>query len=84
MHYFPLKRQKQPPPFRESNIPVDRLVVALVRDNFRCQVVGSTAQRPSLVGNALGKAKVGDLEVAMAVEQQVLGFEISVNNVALV
>jgi hypothetical protein len=62
-------------------VPVDRLVVALGRDDLGREVVGRAAQRPGDVRHLFREAKVGDLEVAVAVEQQVLGLEVAVDDV---
>ena len=64
--------------------PVDRLVVALGGHDLGRQVVGGTAEGPCDVGHLLGEAKVGDLEVAVAVEQQVLGLQVAVDDVVRV
>jgi hypothetical protein len=44
-------------------------------------IVGRSTQSPGNVGNVLGKAKVRHLDVAIRAQQNVLRFEVSVNNV---
>jgi hypothetical protein len=53
---------------RRADVPVDRLVVALGGDDLRREVVRGTAEGPCDVRHLLGKAKIGDLEVTVAVE----------------
>jgi hypothetical protein len=69
---------------RKGALPVNRLVVALVANNLWCQVVRGTAQCPRLVRDPLGKAKVSNLQVAVAVQKEVLGFQVSVDDIPLV
>ena len=66
---------------KRQNLPVYRFVVSFVRDDLRGKVIWSAAEGPSLVGNAFGKSKVGDFQVAVAVEQKVFGLQISVDDV---
>jgi hypothetical protein len=65
------------------HIPVYRLVVTFVRHHLGRKVVRGTAQRPRLVRNPLRKAKVCYFEVAVTVEQQVLWFKITVDDMFL-
>lgn len=53
------------------------LLPHLVQDDFGGQVVGRAAQRVCAAGaDGLGKPKVGQLEVAPLVQQQVLGLRV--------
>ena len=61
--------------------PVNSLPVPLVEENLRRNVFGGPAEGVRLEGNALCKPKVSDLEVPGGVEQQVLGLEVSVDEV---
>ena len=56
------------------------------RDDLGTGVVGTTAARLEELAAALerGHAKVGDLDVALAVEEQVLGLEVTVADVEAV
>lgn len=67
-----------------ANSPIDRLVVALVRHHLGRKIIRGTAERPRLVRHPLREAKVGDLEMSMSVEQQVLWFEVSVDDILVV
>lgn len=69
---------------RGLDVPVNRLVVALGCDYLWREVVWRAAQGPCDVGHLLGEAEVGDLEVAVAVEQQVLGLQVTVDDVVRV
>lgn len=62
-------------------LPVYRFVVSLVGNDFWGEIVGCTAEGPCLVGDTLGEAKVGDFEMAMAVEKQVFRLQISVDDI---
>jgi len=64
-----------------TNSPINRLVVTLGRNNFGCQVIGSTAKSPSDVGNFFGETEIGNLEMSVSVEEQVLGLQITVDDV---
>jgi hypothetical protein len=61
--------------------PIHALAVALTRHDFGAEVLGGPAQRPRLVGDLLGESEVGDLDVALRVEEQILGLEVSVDGV---
>ena len=69
---------------RRADVPVDRFVVALGGNDLGRQVVRGAAKGPCDVRHLLGKAKVGDLEVAVAVEQQILGLQVTVDDVVRV
>lgn len=49
-------------------LPVYRLVVALVGDDFGSQIIGSATERPCLVWDTLGETKVGNLEMPMTIK----------------
>ena len=61
--------------------PIDRFVVSLRCHDLRGEVVWCSAKRPGDVWYVFGKAKIGDLDVAMPVEQQILRLQISVDDV---
>ena len=69
--------------------PVHCRRVALVMDHLGGEVLGRAAKRVSLHGmvpiaaEALGKAKVDQLDVPVLVDEQVLGLEVSVGDAAL-
>jgi hypothetical protein len=64
-----------------KDLPIDTLVVALGANNLRSEVIGRTAKSPGDVRNLLGKSKIGNLEMPMSVQEQVLGLEIAVDDV---
>lgn len=61
--------------------PINRLVVALGSNHFWRQIVGGAAERPRNVRYFFGEPKIGDFQVAVAVEKKILGLEITINNV---
>jgi hypothetical protein len=63
---------------------VHPLVVALALDDLRRSVLGRAAHGVSLVLHKLGKSKVGQLEVAARIEDEVLRLEIAVDDRLLV
>lgn len=64
--------------------PVDSLPVALVKQNFGGQVLGSPAESVSPGFYHLGKAEVSQFQVAVLSNQQVFGLEVSKNDVLFV
>ncbi len=64
--------------------PVHGVSVALVHDDFGCQVLGRSAHGPGLVVHTLRKAKVRDADVATVVDEHVFRFEITENDVDVV
>lgn len=54
--------------------------MALALDDLGGQVLGGAAERPRAVGQLLREAEVGDLEVAVLVEQQVLRLQVAVDD----
>jgi hypothetical protein len=70
-------------PGQSGNVPIDRLVVALGSYNFRSKIVRSSAKRPGDVWHVFGESKISDLDVAVSVEQQVLGFQVPVDDVLM-
>lgn len=63
--------------------PVDSAAVTTALNDLRSEVLGRTAEGPGAVFHLLGKAKVGDLGVAVRVNEQVLRLEISVHHLIL-
>ena len=61
-------------------------VVALVQDCLWCDVFWSSAERPRLaaVAQLFGKTEVDQFDVTFRVQEQVFGFEISVNEASRV
>ena len=55
--------------------------VSFCLNDFRSQVVWSTTQCPRLIWNPLGEPEIRNFEVAVAVKKQVLGLQISVNDI---
>lgn len=65
--------------------PVNREAVADVLDYFRGQVLGCAAHRDGdLFVDTLCEAEIGDLEVALRVDQQILGLKITVHDAQIV
>lgn len=64
-----------------TNSPINGLVVSLGRDDFGSQVIWSTAKSPSNVRNFFGETEIGNLEMAVSVEEQILGLQITVDDV---
>mmetsp|Transcript_114834 Transcript_114834/g.364971 ORF Transcript_114834/g.364971 Transcript_114834/m.364971 type:complete len:305 (-) Transcript_114834:1490-2404(-) len=64
--------------------PVDGVGVAKTGDQLRGEVVGGAASRVGLPDDELGQAHVGQLDVALLREQQILGLEVAVDDAALV
>mmetsp|Transcript_22723 Transcript_22723/g.77302 ORF Transcript_22723/g.77302 Transcript_22723/m.77302 type:complete len:322 (+) Transcript_22723:16-981(+) len=64
--------------------PVDSLVVALAHDDLRGYVVGGAAHGVRAALHLLREAVVHHLDVALGVQQEVLGLEVAVHNVLLV
>ena len=61
--------------------PIHRLSVAIGLNDFGCEVLGCPAQRPYTVVDDLGEPKVGNFEVAAGIKQEILRFEITIDNV---
>mmetsp|Transcript_67031 Transcript_67031/g.218229 ORF Transcript_67031/g.218229 Transcript_67031/m.218229 type:complete len:206 (-) Transcript_67031:1697-2314(-) len=65
--------------------PVDHVVVGMRRiDHLRGHVLRRAKQSGCLVDNKLGEAHVAQLRVALDVQQNILGFQVSVGDVPLV
>lgn len=71
--------------------PVDSLIVANTLDDLRRQVLGRTTERERLgtfrlisLHTLLAESEVSNLQVAVAIEQNILRFQISVDNTILV
>jgi hypothetical protein len=69
------------PRHSKEYLPIDTLVVALGANDLGREVIWRTTKGPSNVGNLLGKSKIGNLEMSMSVQKQVLGLEITVDDV---
>jgi hypothetical protein len=67
-----------------EGVPVHRFVVGLSLDNLWCEVVWCTAQRPGDVRDEFGESKVGELDVSIRVDEDVLGLEIAIDDVVRV
>ena len=65
----------------QGNLPIDTFVVALGADNLRSEIIGRATQSPGNVRNLLGKPKIGNLEMPMSVQEQILWLEIAVDDV---
>lgn len=61
--------------------PVDGLAVTLVQENLRCKILGSTTECVGASLAVLGKTKVSQLQIAFIINKDVLGLEITVDDV---
>ncbi len=68
-------------PQLQEYVPIYRLVVAFRRDYFGRKIVRRSTQRPRDVRDFFGEPKISDFQVAMPVEQQVLWFQVPVDDV---
>jgi hypothetical protein len=68
----------------QANSPINRLVVALGSNHLGRQVIGGSAERPCNVGHLFCEAKVGNLQMPMAVQEQVFRLQIAVDDVVRV
>lgn len=55
--------------------------MAFALDNFGCKVLGRAAQRPRSVCHLFGKPKIRDANMALGIQQDILGLQITVNNI---
>lgn len=69
--------------WQTKNSPVDRLVVPLRGNDFGCKIIRRSAKSPGNIGHFLCEAKIGDLEVAMAIQKQIFGLQVAVDDVLL-
>lgn len=67
-----------------QGVPIDGLAIPLGLDDFWGEVIRGTTQSPGDVGDMFGEAKVGDLDVTQGVEEDIFGFEITVDDVTFV
>ena len=67
--------------FQVDYLPVNRPIIPLRCNDLRCEVVGGPTERPGNVGYLLGETEVGNLQMPVPVQQQVLGLQISIDNV---
>lgn len=65
----------------KKNLPIDTLVVALGADNLGSEVIRRTTKSPGNVRNLLCETEIGNFEMTVSVEQQVLGLQITVDDV---
>ena len=65
----------------ETVLPVHGFIVTFRCHYLRRKVIGCSTQSPSDIRHLLREPKVCDLEMTMPIQQQVLGFEISIDNV---
>ncbi|KAL0607182.1 LOW QUALITY PROTEIN: UPF0764 protein C16orf89 [Plecturocebus cupreus] len=61
--------------------PVHGLVVAFTQDDLGGQILGGPAQGPSAAPHVLGKTEVRHLQVALLVDEEVLGLQVAVDEV---
>ena len=61
--------------------PVDSLVIPLVQDDVRCEILWSPTQRPCSSPHAFRPLKTSDLEVALVVEQKIFRFQVPINHI---
>jgi len=64
-----------------QSVPIDTLVVGLGLNDFRSEVVWCSTEGPSYVGNVFSESEIGDLDVSVGSEEDVLRLEISVDDV---
>lgn len=64
--------------------PVYRLAMALVHNNLRCDLLRRATQCLRLGGAVLGEPEISDLQVAVTVDQHVLGLEVALDDVLAV
>jgi hypothetical protein len=90
--HFKYKNSQGPPRYSQGqrccplglfprSLPVYRFVVPLGRDDLWSKIVWCTAERPCDVRHILCETEIGNLQVTMPIQQQVLRFEITVNDV---
>ena len=58
--------------------------MALVHDNFRCQILGSSTKRVTAVINFLRKTEISDSHVSVCADEQVLRLEVTVSDLSIV
>ena len=64
--------------------PVNWFSVSLVQENLRCQILWSSTKSKCSIFDFLGESEVCDLDIAILGNENVLGLEISVDDIALV
>lgn len=65
-------------------IPIDRFVVALRCDHFWGKIVRSATKCPGDIRHLLREAKIGNLDMTMSVQEQVFGFQVTVDDILIV
>ena len=65
-------------------LPVDRLAVTLVQKHLRSNVLGRTTKRVGTVFDSLGETEIRKFEETVLREQDVLGLQITVDDVLVV
>lgn len=61
--------------------PIHRLVVSFGCHNLWREIVWSTTQSPCDIGDIFGEPEIGDLDVAMSVQQQVFWLQVTIDDV---
>ena len=61
--------------------PIYRFSMSLILKNLRCKIFRSSAKSKSSIINLLSKAKISQFEISISPNQNVLGLEISVNDI---
>lgn len=61
--------------------PVDCLAVALVEENFRSDVLWGSADGVGTFGDDLGESEINHLQVSVTADHDVLGLQVSVDDV---
>lgn len=61
--------------------PVDGLAMAFIQQDFGREVLGGSAQSVSSALTVLGEAEVRQFQIPGFIDQNILGFQISVNDV---
>lgn len=64
--------------FGIEGLPVNGFVVTFRGHHFWRQIVWCSAKRPGDIWDFFGKAEVGNLQMTVSIQEQVLGLEIAI------
>lgn len=68
---------------RGLNLPVHGFVVAFRGDDFRGEIIRSSAKRPSDIRNLLGETKIGNFQVTMTIKQEILRLQVTIDDLMM-